>query len=119
MIILARVNHLAKILEGCFSTRGWTTYYHLSKIHHLWPKIVGTRLAEMTLPLSLRGKTLIVGVSHPAWMNQLQFMQPALLQNIASLLPDIAVKEIRFKLYDEAQIAENSSSPGPLPKGEA
>lgn len=61
-----------------------------------WPKIVGEPLARKTHPLRIQSSTLWIGVSSPAWANELQLLQCELLEKIQSEFP--LIREIRFQI---------------------
>jgi hypothetical protein len=73
-----------------------------------WKEIVGEPIALQTHPHSIRNQILFIDVSHPTWMQQLQFLKPTLLEKINHFLGETLIKDIRFKLGKIAQ-------PPPIP----
>jgi hypothetical protein len=63
-----------------------------------WKEIVGDSLALHTQPRSIRNRILFIDVSHPTWMQQLQFLKPTLLEKINIFLGEPHIQDIRFKL---------------------
>jgi predicted nucleic acid-binding Zn ribbon protein len=63
-----------------------------------WEEIVGNSLALHTQPRSIRNRILFMDVSHPTWMQQLQFLKPTLLEKINTFLGEPHIQDIRFKL---------------------
>jgi predicted nucleic acid-binding Zn ribbon protein len=63
-----------------------------------WGKIVGEPIALHTQPHAIRNRILFVEVSHPTWMQQLQFLKPTLLGKINGFLEEFLVEDIRFKV---------------------
>jgi hypothetical protein len=63
-----------------------------------WKEIVGDSLTLHTQPRSIRNRILFIDVSHSTWMQQLQFLKPALLEKINTFLGEPHIQDIRFKL---------------------
>jgi hypothetical protein len=63
-----------------------------------WNEIVGESVAGHSQPRSIRNRILFIDVSHPTWMQQLQFLKPTLLEKINDFLGDPLIQDIRFKL---------------------
>ena len=63
-----------------------------------WDEIVGESVAEHSQPRSIRNRILFIDVSHPTWMQQLQFLKPTLLEKINTFLGEPLIQDIRFKL---------------------
>jgi hypothetical protein len=67
-------------------------------ICNAWKEIVGESVALQTQPRSIRNRILFLDVSHPAWMQQLQFLKATLLERINRFLGEPQIEDIRFKL---------------------
>lgn len=65
-----------------------------------WSKIIGSELADYSLPISLKGGRLVVLVSNPVWNTQLQFIKYKILEDCQSLLQGDYVKEIHFRIRE-------------------
>jgi hypothetical protein len=63
-----------------------------------WNEIVGESVANQTQPRSIRNRILFIDVSHPTWMQQLQYLKPTLLEKINAFLGEPLIQDIRFKL---------------------
>jgi hypothetical protein len=63
-----------------------------------WKEIVGESVALQTQPRSIRNQILFIDVSHPTWMQQLQFFKPTLLEKINNFLGEPHIQDIRFRL---------------------
>ena len=85
---------LEKTLKGLEIDLPLKTYSILGA----WNEIVGDALAKQTYPRSIKNSILFLDVSHSTWMQQLQFMKPALLEKINSFLGEPLIQDIRFKL---------------------
>jgi hypothetical protein len=63
-----------------------------------WNEIVGEPVAGHSQPRSIRNQILFIDVSHPTWMQQLQFLKPTLLSQVNAFLGESLIQDIRFKL---------------------
>jgi hypothetical protein len=63
-----------------------------------WKEIVGDPIAHQTQPRAIRNRILFIDVSHPTWIQQLQFLKPQLLEKINGFLGEPLIQDIRFKL---------------------
>jgi hypothetical protein len=63
-----------------------------------WKEIVGEAIALQTRPRSIRNRILFIDVSHPTWMQQLQFLRHTLLEKINTFLGESRIEDIRFRL---------------------
>lgn len=72
--------------------------------HHLlerrlqadWAAIVGTLISTHTRPLRLRQRRLTIAAESPAWLHQLRYLEPALLEQIRRAAGPEAVTEVRW-----------------------
>jgi hypothetical protein len=63
-----------------------------------WNEIVGESVAGHSQPRSIRNQILFIDVTHPTWMQQLQFLKPTLLDKVNAFLGESLIQDIRFKL---------------------
>jgi len=63
-----------------------------------WNQIVGESVADHSQPHSIRNRILFIDVTHPTWMQQLQFLKPTLLEKVNTFLGESLIQDIRFKL---------------------
>ncbi|MGA2516409.1 MAG: DUF721 domain-containing protein [Thermodesulfobacteriota bacterium] len=63
-----------------------------------WNEIVGESVAAHSQPRAIRNRILFIDVTHPTWMQQLQFLKPTLLEKINTFLGESLIQDIRFKL---------------------
>src|SRR5512137_2734886 len=80
-----------------------------------WDEIVGESVAEHSQPRSIRNRILFIDVTHPTWMQQLQFLKPTLLEKVNTFLGESLIHDIRFKL---GKILSNISPPSRTPSME-
>ncbi len=63
-----------------------------------WKEIVGESVALQTQPRVIRNRILFIDVSHPTWIQQLQFLKATLLEKVNAFLGEPHIQDIRFKL---------------------
>ena len=63
-----------------------------------WKEIVGEPVAIHSQPCSIRNRILFIEVSHPTWMQQLQFLKLTLLEKVNHFLGEPLIQDIRFRL---------------------
>ncbi len=80
-----------------------------------WHEIVGESVAAHSQPHSIRNRILFIDVSHPTWMQQLQFLKPTLLEKVNAFLGESLIQDIRFKL---GKISSKVSAPPKPPSME-
>ena len=105
---MAKVKPIRSVLEN--TLKGLEIDFHLKaySIWGAWKEIVGESVAHQAQPRSIRNRILFVDVSHPTWVQQLQFLKPKLLEKLNALFGEPLLQDIRFKL---GKIAP----PGPSP----
>lgn len=62
----------------------------------IWNEVVGKTIANNAQPEKIRNGTLVVKVSSPVWMQQLQFMKEMITEKLNQRLKSDAVKTIFF-----------------------
>jgi predicted nucleic acid-binding Zn ribbon protein len=67
-------------------------------IWRVWKEIVGESVALQTQPRAVRNRILFIDVSHPTWMQQLQFLKPTLLEKVNTFIGEPLIQDVRFKL---------------------
>lgn len=78
-----------------------------------WNEIVGATVAEHSQPRSIRNRILFIDVTHSTWMQQLQFLKPALLEKVNNFLGEPLIQDIRFKLGRILPITPSPSKTDP------
>ncbi len=86
------------ILENAL--RGLEIDAHLKtySVWGAWKEIVGESVALHAQPYAIHNQILFVHVSHPTWVQQLQFLKSALIDKINTFLGEPLVRDIRFHL---------------------
>ncbi len=101
---------LRSILENAFRSLEIDAPVKAYSIWGAWREIAGEAVAFQTQPCSIRNRILFVEVSHPTWIQQLQFLKPTLLEKVNTFLGEPLIQDIRFRL--------GKISPVPLPSSE-
>lgn len=63
---------------------------------HQWDKIVGRDIAAHARPVKLEYKRLFIRTTHPAWAEQLRYMEHSLKKKINAYVKDKVVQELVF-----------------------
>ncbi len=89
---------LRSILEKTLKTLEIDVPLKTYTILGAWNEIVGESVAVHSQPRSIRNRILFIDISHPTWMQQLQFLKPTLLEKVNTFLGEPLIQDIRFKL---------------------
>jgi hypothetical protein len=77
----------------------------------IWNQAVGTAIARNAQPEKIRNGTLMVKVSSPVWMQQLQFMKEMIAAKLNDQLKSDVVKNIFFVVGRIDPAADASAPP--------
>jgi hypothetical protein len=97
-LIMKKPQSIHSILEKTFKALEIDVPLKSYSIWGAWKEIVGESVALQAQPRSIRNRILFIDVSHPTWMQQLQFLKPTLLEKINSFLGEPNIQDIRFRL---------------------
>jgi hypothetical protein len=95
---MKKLQSIQSILENTLKTLEIDVPLKTYSIVGAWNEIVGESVAEHSQPRSVRNQILFIDVVHPAWMQQLQFLKPTLLDQVNAFLGGPMIQDIRFKL---------------------
>jgi hypothetical protein len=88
-----------------------------------WRTVVGPEMYRRSFPVSLRGTTLVVGVSSSSWLQELSFLKSAILDRVAEEIGPGVVSEITLVLDPALAVEDAASAPEraapPQPPGQA
>jgi len=112
---MAKPKHIGSILDGTLRALEIDVPLKAYSIWSAWRDIVGESVALQTQPRSIRNRILFIDVSHPTWIQQLQFLKPTLLEKINNFLGEPHIQDIRFKL---GKISPPASTPPKPPVSE-
>ncbi len=94
-------NSLKSIAEILGDTKGRlriSKHIRRYKLWELWPDIVGREIAAHARPARWYGRTLVVRVEHPAWIQELGFLKPQMIEKICSAVPEAKLKDIKYEV---------------------
>lgn len=72
-----------------------------TRIFNRWPELVGEAVAAQSRPVAMKGTTLVVAVSDPAWATQLRFLEHDLVQRLRAELGQDAIVAIEVRVRPE------------------
>jgi hypothetical protein len=98
---LLRIQSIGEILFKALKRRGLAVKLEDNAILKLWPKAVGSQIAEQSQPDCLRGGTLFVKTVSSVWVQQLHFMKEDIRRKLNELAGKETIKEIRFTVGHE------------------
>jgi hypothetical protein len=63
-----------------------------------WADVVGPAVAARTRPAGVRNGILTIWTAGSAWSAELSFLEPSILANLQSIVPDAGVTRVRFSV---------------------
>ncbi len=76
---MQKPEHVGAILDGTLKALELDVALKAHRVWGVWKQIVGEPVALHAQPRSIRNRILFIDVSHPTWIQQLQFLKPTLL----------------------------------------
>lgn len=73
------VTPIREILKRTARAWGLEAAAHLVSARQMWPEVVGPELAKLSAPVTVRGKTLVIGVTHPVGGQEIRLRQARIL----------------------------------------
>jgi predicted nucleic acid-binding Zn ribbon protein len=95
---MERPKPVRSILEDALKGLEIDVHLKTYSIWGAWKEIVGESVALHAQPHAIRNQILFVHVSHPTWVQQLQFLKSALIDKINTFLGETLIRDIRFHL---------------------
>jgi predicted nucleic acid-binding Zn ribbon protein len=86
------------ILDKVMQKLGLTKRYNEQKSLLLWKKVVGSRISSKTNPLYAKNGRLVVEVENSAWMNELLFLKPKIIEKLNREIDKLVIEDIIFLL---------------------
>ena len=83
-------------------------------IWRVWSEAVGAPIARRADPIRLRGRTLLVAVSSPPWMQELNLLKRSIVTAVNARLPRSLIDDL-FLVLTEGRVAA-SAPPPPQPR---
>ncbi len=89
---------LTKISQSLSSVKlNWKQKGTLAGLWNDWPRIAGEQLAAYCQPIGFINGVLVIGASHPQWLQALQYNRPQLLASLKAA--GHKVKDIRIQKH--------------------
>ncbi len=88
------VSSVRDILKTAARSWGLAPAARLASARAAWPAIVGPILAEGSAPVTLRGRTLLVGVKSPAAAQEIRLRGSAIVRALARELQEDIVSRV-------------------------
>ncbi len=89
------VTPIRDILKRVARAWGVEPAANLALARRVWVEIVGADLARISAPVTVRGKTLLVGVTHPAAGQEVRLRRAAILAALAREVGEGAVVDVQ------------------------
>lgn len=91
---------IGEVLDDVNQELGLKESTLLLRLQDAWPTLAGPQISEHAIPGDIRNDCLIIHVSHPIWMVQLQqFGKKEILQRVQAAFPDAGIRELRVQLH--------------------
>lgn len=90
--------HIAGILAQVMARRGYARQQSGAALEEAWKDAAGELLAQYTRVGQVRRGALEVIVANSTLVQELSFQKPAILESLGRLLPDEAIKDLRFRV---------------------
>jgi hypothetical protein len=120
----SRIKDVSSLLSSFFDEDKLRRGERYSDFFSSWPHIVGPRLAAHSRVSDVEKGILVVEAEHPGWIQLLQLKQSTILEDVARLYPELALRGIVFRLSRQAgapggsvPVAPKKESPEPDPAG--
>ncbi len=94
----AGAERAGEILERVLAGLGLSRELEKRRILGFWAEAVGPEAAAHSEATGLRGDRLLVEVDHPAWMQELKFLEPEILARLHKTSSQGFIRGIRFTL---------------------
>lgn len=82
--------------------KGWYSrkkgLFNFLQLIKAWEEIVGNFMAQNTIPMKIKNKTLIISAKHPIFAQELGFLAPQIILKIKNSFPDLddEIRNIKF-----------------------
>ena len=87
---------LASVLEEIIQRLGLDETVSKGAAVVLWPEVVGEAVARVTSPETVRGSALVVTVADSAWLQQLRYMEEAIVERLNAAVGRPVIEGLYF-----------------------
>lgn len=93
-----KLNNAAQVLQGLFENSKSPLYggFQRWKLEQNWQEIVGAHISNYSRPVDYKKRVLIVAVSNPTLLTELQFFKDTLIEKVNAYMETKWVAHIRF-----------------------
>ena len=92
----SQVDRLSAVLSQSLKRLDLSSRLDEYGVWPIWNDVVGKTIAKNAQPEKIRNGTLIVKVTSPVWMQQLQFMKEMIVEKLNQRLKNDTVKSVFF-----------------------
>jgi predicted nucleic acid-binding Zn ribbon protein len=85
---------LREVVGGLLSRGPLAAGVPVGRLLLRWEEVVGERLAEVTVPVRLEGRTLVVAASAGAWGAQARFLSEEIRRRAVEVLEDVPIDRV-------------------------
>ena len=89
---------IANVLAQLLARRGYARQSAAASCEAAWREAVGQALAGVTRPGNIRRGVLEVFVANSTLLQELAFQKAQVLDRLRKLLPDEAIRDLRFRV---------------------
>jgi predicted nucleic acid-binding Zn ribbon protein len=88
----------SELIEQIFSSLNIRDEKDAVSLFSSWEMLAGSDVASHSYILELSGKTLIVSVDHPGWVQMVQMKKRSILNRIKEKYPELGIERIHTVL---------------------
>ena len=92
---------LKEVIQGLLRPGDWDSLEQRRQIRLVWEKVLPPHLLAQTRLIDVRRKELWVQVSASAYGQELQFLKPVILQELAKVLGLGVIRDLRFQVGED------------------
>lgn len=90
---------IGDVVRAVLTESGLAQQWQQREILEAWPELVGEPIARQATPRQLRSGVLIVEVSHPAWLSELErYHKQVILERLRARFPSHKIRALRFQI---------------------
>ena len=90
--------HIGSIIDDILKTYRRESDGELIQVWHVWDSIVGDVISKNAKPAAFKGRILLVHVTSPAWVHQLQFLKKEMIAKLDEALGKSLIDDLKFKI---------------------
>jgi len=89
---------VTELLEGALQTLGVKGDFEKFRVEKKCREVLGEKFSKALVEVSLKGRKVHLGFSHPIWMQEAQFRKLEILQKLQKEFPETGIREITLQL---------------------